>query len=57
MSARAELWYLNNLEIFSHLRVEDHREQGQHTSMREIKLGDSGDGTAAKIRRTRLIFN
>jgi len=40
MSGRTKLWYLKNLDIFSHLREEEYQMLDQHASMREIKRGD-----------------
>ena len=40
MSSRTKLWYLKNLDIFSHLREEEYQMLDRHASMREIKRGD-----------------
>ncbi|OGQ88745.1 MAG: hypothetical protein A2512_03845 [Deltaproteobacteria bacterium RIFOXYD12_FULL_56_24] len=40
MSGRTKLWYLKNLDIFSHLREEEYQMLDQHSSMRAIKRGD-----------------
>lgn len=40
MSERTKLWYLKNLDIFSHLREEEYRMLDKHTDMREIKKGE-----------------
>jgi CRP-like cAMP-binding protein len=41
MSGRTKLWYLKNIDIFSHLREEEYRMLDQHASMREIKKGEA----------------
>jgi len=41
MADRTQLWYLKNLDIFSHLREEEYRMLDQHSSMREIRKGDA----------------
>jgi signal-transduction protein with cAMP-binding, CBS, and nucleotidyltransferase domain len=40
MSNRTKLWYLKNLDIFSHLREEEYRMLDRHTLMREIRKGE-----------------
>jgi len=40
MSGMTKLWYLKNLDIFSHLREEEYKVLDQYSSMREIKKGD-----------------
>lgn len=40
MSGRTKLWYLKNLDIFSHLREEEYQMLDRHAAMREIKRGD-----------------
>lgn len=40
MSERTKLWYLKNLDIFSHLREAEYQMLDQHSSMRAIRRGD-----------------
>lgn len=37
---RTKLWYLKNLDMFSHLRDEEHRMIDRYSQMKEIKKGD-----------------
>ncbi len=37
---RTKLWYLKNLDIFSHLRDEEYRMLDKYSRMREVKKGD-----------------
>jgi CRP-like cAMP-binding protein len=37
---RTKLWYLKNLDIFSHLRDEEYRMLDEYSQMREVKKGD-----------------
>ncbi len=39
-SERTKLWYLKNLDIFSHLRDEEYRYLDRHSSMKEVKRGE-----------------
>jgi CRP-like cAMP-binding protein len=40
MSERTKLWYLKNLDIFSHMRDEEYKLLDQYSSMREVKRGE-----------------
>ncbi len=48
--SRTKLWYLKNLDIFSHLRNEEYRYLDEHSMMKEIKRGEVLylQGTAAR---------
>ncbi len=37
---RTKLWYLKNLDIFSHLRDEEYRMLDEYSQMKEVKKGD-----------------
>jgi CRP-like cAMP-binding protein len=37
---RTKLWYLKNLDMFSHLRDEEHKMIDKYSSMREVKKGE-----------------
>lgn len=39
-ASRTKLWYLKNLDIFSHLRDEEYRYLDEHSMMKKIKRGD-----------------
>jgi len=39
-SERTKLWYLKNLDVFSHLREEEHRMIHEYSNMREVKKGE-----------------
>ena len=41
MQGKTKLWYLKNIDLFSHLNDEEIRMIEQHTLMREIKKGDA----------------
>jgi CRP-like cAMP-binding protein len=38
---RTKLWYLKNLDIFSHMRAEEYMMIDQHSSMKEVNKGDA----------------
>jgi len=38
---RTKLWYLKNLDIFSHMRDEEHRMIDRYSRMREVKKGET----------------
>jgi CRP/FNR family cyclic AMP-dependent transcriptional regulator len=38
---RTKLWYLKNLDVFSHMRDEEYKMIDQYSSMREIKKGEA----------------
>lgn len=38
---KTKLWYLKNLDMFSHLRDEEHRMIEKYTAMKEIRKGES----------------
>jgi CRP-like cAMP-binding protein len=37
---RTKLWYLKNIDIFSHMRTEEYRMIDQYSSMKEVRKGE-----------------